>query len=150
MPLAERLRDDMKSAMKSGDSFSLGVLRMLSAALQNKGIENRGKGKPEELSDDEAQAVLQKEMKKRQDAVLLYEQGGRADLAEQEKKEAEFIKKYLPAQMSRAEVEVIIADILSKSNFTGMGDAMKAAMAVLKGRADGKLVGEIIKEKLKA
>ena len=150
MSLIQQLRDEIKSAMKSGDSFSLGVLRMLSAALQNKGIENRGKGKPEELSDDEAQAVLQKEMKKRQDAVLLYEQGGRADLAEQEKKEAEFIKKYLPAQMSRAEVEVIIADILSKSNFTGMGDAMKAAMAVLKGRADGKLVGEIIKEKLKA
>src|SRR3989344_6665867 len=101
MSLIQQLRDEIKSAMKSGDSFSLGVLRMLSAALQNKGIENRGKGKPEELSDDEAQAVLQKEMKKRQDAVLLYEQGGRADLAGAEKKETGIIKKKPPAQTSR-------------------------------------------------
>ena len=147
MPLAERLRDDMKSAMKSGDSFSLGILRMLSAVLQNKGIENRGKGLKEELTDGEIQAVLQKEMKKRQDAAALYEQGGRVDLAQQEKKEAEFIKKYLPAQMSREDIEKVAKakkEALGITDKKDMGRLMGEVMKELKNQADGKVVREVI------
>ncbi len=145
MSLIQQLHDDMISAMKSGDSFSLGVLRMVTAALQNKGIEKRGKGSTEHLTDDEALIVIQKEMKKRQDAVMLYEQGGRADLADQERKEAVFIGRYAPAQMSREEMEKIIGDIMSKTNFANFGEAMKAVMAALKGTADAKMASEIIR-----
>lgn len=145
MLLEERLRNEIKSAMKSGDSFSLGILRMLAAALQNKAIENRGKGLKEELTDGEAQAVLQKEMKKRQDAMQLYTQGGRADLAGKEEKEAAFIAQYLPAQMSREEMEKIIEHIMSEKNFANFGEAMKAVMAELKGGADAKTASDIIK-----
>ncbi len=146
--LTQKLRDDLKIAMKSGDSFSLGVLRMLVAAMQNKGIENRGKGLEEAMSDDEVRELLVKEAKRREDAAALYDTGGRADRADQERKEAAFIKKYLPAQLSRKDIEEAVSRILLKSDFNNFGIAMKAVMAELKGVADAKIVSEIVKQKL--
>lgn len=148
MRLIQQLQDDMKTALKGGDVFALGVLRMVIAAIQNKEIEKRGKKLSEELTDDEARDVLSKEMKKRHDAIALYEQGGRADLAEQENKEAQFIQKYLPAQMSEEEIKKVIDSIVSTSLVDNFGEAMKRAMQELKGRADGKIVADIIKNKL--
>lgn len=145
--LHQTIQNDLKTAMKAGDAFSLGVLRMLSAALQNKGIEKRGKGLAPELTDDEARDILLKEMKKRQDAMGLYAKGGRADLAERERKEAEYIGKYLPARMGRAEAEKIIEGILLKTRCVNFGEAMKAVMTELKGKADAQIISEIIKEK---
>lgn len=146
--LKERLTEDMKAAMKSGDSFALGILRMAISAVGSKSIEKRGKGLPPEMSDEEVLDVLAKEAKKRDDAATQFTEGGRADLAENELKEREFLAKYLPAQMSREEVEAAVAAIIAASASNDFPVVMKEAMAQLKGKVDGKLVGEIVKERL--
>ncbi len=146
--MKERLTEDMKAAMKSGDSFALGILRMVISAVGAKAIEKRGKGLPPEMSDEEVLDVLAKEAKKRDDAATQFTAGGRADLAEGELKEREFLAKYLPAQMSREEVIAAVEAIIVASASKDFPVVMKEAMAQLKGKADGKLVGEIVKEKL--
>lgn len=144
--LLKKINDDLKTALKSGDHFRLGVLRMVNSALQNKKIE---KGKDAVLSDDDVLQVLAKEAKKRKESVLAFENGGRPELAENEKKELAVIEAYLPKQMSREETVIVVEKILSgisdKSNF---GLVMKEVMKELKGKADAKIIGEIIKEKL--
>lgn len=146
MSLVERLGEDLKAAQKSGDTDKVGVLRFVIAQIRNKEIEKRGQGKEGSLTDTEAEEVLQREVKKRRDAVELYTQGGRPELAEKENKEIELISAYLPKQLSREEVEKVINELIAgQSEFNAV---MKAAMQQLKGRADGKLVGEIVKAKL--
>ncbi len=146
--LKESLAADFKVAMKAQDAFSLGVIRMAMAAISNKSIEKRGKGLPADLSDEEVLEVLAKEQKKRLDAVALYVSGGREDLAEAERREAAFIAKYLPAQLSREEIAAAVDRVIAASASKEFGAIMKGAMAELKGKADGKTVGEVIKEKL--
>ncbi len=140
------IQKDLKEAMKAGDSDKVAVLRMLSASLKNRQIE---KGKDAELAEEEVMQVLSKEAKKRKEAVEAFEKGGRPELAENEKKELAIIESYLPKQMSREEVvaavEKILAGIEDKSN---AGIVMKAVMGELKGKADGKLISEIVKSKL--
>jgi len=147
--LKERLTEDMKAAMKSGDSFALGILRMAIAAVNTKSIEKRGKGLPPEMTDEEVLDVLAKEAKRRDDAAAQFTEGGRADLAENELKEREFLAKYLPVQMTREEVMAAVAAIIAVSATKDFPSVMKEAMAQLKGRADGKLVTEIVKEAIK-
>jgi hypothetical protein len=146
MEILKKISEDLKAAMKSGDHFKLGVLRMVNSALQNKKIE---KGKDGVLTDEEVLQVLTKEAKKRKESVLAFENGGRPELAENEKKELVVIEAYLPAQMSREdaakEVERILATIADKSKF---GLVMKEVMKELKGKADAAMVTELIKEKL--
>jgi len=146
--LKDQIKEDLIIAMKGGDDFSVVVLRGVNAALHNKSIEKRGKGEDEELSDDEVLDVLNKEVKKRKEAVVLYKEGGREELADKEQKELVLLQKYLPEQMSREEVEKKIEEILAGLETKDFGAAMKAVMAELKGKADGKEVAEIIKEKL--
>ena len=134
--------------MKAQDAFALGVIRMVMSAMNNKGIEKRGKGLPADLSDEEIQDVLLKERKKRLDAVALYVTGGREDLAETERAEAAFIAKYLPAQLSREEIVAVVDAVIANAASKDFGRVMKEAMAALKGKADGKMVGDIIKQKL--
>lgn len=140
--------EDLKTAMKSGDQTTLGVLRMAIATMNNKKIEKKGKNLPEELTDEEILDLLSKELKKRKEAANLYKTGGRDDLAIKEEKEAVILAKYLPEQMSRTEVEKKVTEILSKIDAKDFGSAMKATLAELKGKADSKIVAEIIKAKL--
>jgi uncharacterized protein YqeY len=146
MDLLKKINEDLKSALKSGDHFRLGVLRMVNSALKNKAIE---KGKDAKLTDEEILQVFTKEAKKRKESVIAFETGGRPELAEGEKKELAIIEEYLPKQMSREEVkkevERILATIADKSKF---GLVMKEVMKDLGGKADAKLISEIIKEKL--
>ena len=146
MTLQEKLTQDLKEAMKSGNSDKVGVLRMLSSALKNRAIE---KGKDAVLTDDETMQVLTREAKKRKESIEAFEKGGRPDLAEKEKAELGLIEAYLPKQMSREEVvaavEKVLAGLADKSN---QGLVMKAVMGELKGKADGKMISEIVKEKL--
>lgn len=146
MPLEQKLKEDLKNAMKAGDSARVGVFRMLNSALQNRRIE---KGKDAVLSDEEVMEVLRREQKKRKESVEAFEKGGRPELAENEKSELAIIEVYLPKQMSREEtaaaVEKILAGMADKSN---AGLVMKAVMQELKGKAEGKLISEIVKEKL--
>lgn len=140
------IQKDLKEAMKAGDSDKVAVLRMLNASLKNRQIE---KGKDAELTEEEVMQVLTREAKKRKEAAEAFEKGGRPELAENEKKELAIIEGYLPKQMSREEVAAAVEKALSgladKSN---QGLVMKAVMAELKGKADGKMISEIVKEKL--
>ncbi len=146
MNLQVKLMEDLKNAMKSGDQDTLGVLRMAMSAMNNKKIEKRSKSQPEELTDEEILDLLSKELKKRKEAANLYKTGGREDLAVNEEKEAKILEKYLPKQLSREEVEQIISRLnLDKLSF---GEAMKIALVELKGKADSKIIAEIIKAKL--
>ena len=146
MTLQEKLNQDIKESLKGGDSFRLGVLRMVNSALQNKKIE---KGKDGVLTEEEVLQVLTKEAKKRKESVLAFEAGGRPELAENEKKELIIVEAYLPAQMSREEVakevERILSGVADKSKF---GLVMKEVMKELKGKADAGMITELIKEKL--
>lgn len=146
MALQQKLMEDLKAAMKSGDQTTLSVLRMAMAAINNKKIEKKGKNLPEELTDEEILDLLSKELKKRKEAINLYKTGGREDLAANEEKEAKILEKYLPKQLGREEIEQIIL----KLNFHNLnfGEAMKIALAELKGKADSKIIAEIIKAKL--
>src|SRR5579871_5982306 len=107
------LRDDinnaLKDAMKARDERRVSTLRLVNSALKNADIEARGQGKPP-LADDEVLAVLQKLIKQRNESIELYEKGGRAELAQQEREEIAIIASYLPQQMSEGEVNAAIAE----------------------------------------
>ncbi|HCX45401.1 TPA: glutamyl-tRNA amidotransferase [Patescibacteria group bacterium] len=148
MNLKEQISEDIKNALKAGDSFTAGVLRMVVAALQNKSIEKRGKGEEEELTQEEILEILAREAKKRKEAIELYKQGDRQELADNEEKELAIIEKYLPQQMSKEEVVEIVSAIIEKNKPENFGEAMKLVMAELKGKADGKMVAEVIKDQL--
>jgi len=146
MDFQAKLMSDLKEAMKAGASDKVNVFRMLNAALKNKAIE---KGKDAVLTEEEAMQVLLREAKKRKESVEAFEKGGRLDLADSEKKELAILEVYLPKQMSREEVaaavEKVLAGLADKSN---QGLVMKAVMGELKGKADGKMISEVVKEKL--
>jgi hypothetical protein len=136
----------MKTAMKARSEFELGALRMLFAALKNKQIELM---KQEALTDDEALMVVATEVKKRKDSALAYRDGKRPDLAEKEEREIALYAQYLPAQLSEDDIRKAIkakADELGLSGQAAFGQLMKAAMAGLKGQADGAAVSRIVKE----
>ena len=144
--IQDKLNQDLKEAMKSGNADKVGVLRLLNAALHNQAI---AKGKDAVLTDEEVMEVLRREAKKRKESVEAFTKGGRLELAEKERAELVLIEVYLPKQMSREEVaaavEKILAGLADKSN---QGLVMKAVMQELKGKADGKMISEVVKEKL--
>ncbi len=134
--LRDKLSDAVKDAMKSGEKLKLSTLRMVQAAVKNADIEARtGKGP---LDDDAILGIMQKLIKQRQDSVELYEKGGRAELAKQEKDEIEIIKGFMPAQMSDVEMQAAIADIIAKEGASGVKD-MGKVMASLKAAYAGKM-----------
>lgn len=145
MSLKERILEDIKSAMKAGDAVRLGTLRMSVSSIKNREIELRNGDKP--LEDGEVLKVLEKEVKKRNEAAILYEQGGRADLSSKEKQEASIISHYLPPQASEGEIEEVIRKIKSRGA-NDFASIMKEVMKELRGKADGRRVGEIIKKTL--
>jgi len=147
MSLKDKIGTDLRAAQKEGNQMKVAVLRFLNAQLQNKEIEKRGRGQEETLSEAEVVEVLQKEGKKRREAIELFRQGNRRDLAEKEEKEAEIIASYLPRQMSREEIGAVV-DGLKASGLADFNALIKAAMQELKGKADGKTVSEVVKEKL--
>lgn len=134
--LRDKLSDAVKDAMKSGEKLKLSTLRMVQAAVKNADIEARtGKGP---LDDDAILGIMQKLIKQRQDSVELYEKGGRAELAKQEKDEIEIIKGFMPAQMSDTEMKAVIADMIAKEGASGVKD-MGKVMASLKAAYAGKM-----------
>ena len=109
--LRAKLNEATKEALKAGDKLKLSTLRLMTAAIQNGDIEARTAGR-KPLADEELLGVFQKLIKQRQESVLLYEKGGRAELAKKEKDEIEVIKGFLPQQMSEVEVKAAIAAII--------------------------------------
>jgi uncharacterized protein len=135
------LRDDintaLKTAMKAGDARRVSTLRLVNAALKNADIELRGQGKGP-LGEDEMLALLQKMIKQRHESVELYDKGGRAELAQQERDEIAIIASYLPKQMSEDEVKAAISDAIAETGAAGMKD-MGKVIAALKGKFAGKM-----------
>jgi uncharacterized protein YqeY len=135
------LRDDinsaLKEAMKAGDARRVSTLRLVNAALKNADIEARGQGKGP-LGDDEMLGLLQKMIKQRHESVELYDKGGRAELAQQEREEIAIISAYLPKQMSEDEVKAAISDAIKDTGAAGMKD-MGKVIGALKAKFTGKM-----------
>ena len=135
------LRDDInkavKEAMKAKDERKLGTLRMVNSTIKNADIAARGEGKPP-LSDADLLAVLQKMIKQRQEAVELYDRGGRAELAAQERAEIAIISAYLPKQMSEDEVKAAIGAAIAEIKAAGIKD-MGKVIGVLKAKYAGQM-----------
>jgi uncharacterized protein len=135
------LRDDInnavKEAMKAKDERRLSTLRMVNSTIKNADIDARGQGKPP-LGDAELLGVLQKMIKQRQESVELYDKGGRAELAAQEREEIAIISAYLPKQMSEAEVKAAIASVIAETNAAGIKD-MGKVIGALKAKHAGRM-----------
>jgi uncharacterized protein YqeY len=141
--ILERVREDTKTAMKAGERERVGTLRMLMRTLLQD--EKEGEG--------DAVAVLQRERKKRVEAADAFESGGRADRAAAERSEAGLIEAYLPEQITDAELERIVAAAIESTGAGSpkqMGQVIGVVMAEVKGRADGKRVSTMVRERLGA
>jgi uncharacterized protein len=135
--LREEINNALKAALKAGDKRRVSTLRMVNAGVKNADIEARGQGKGA-LTDQDLRGLLQKMMKQRTEAIELYEKGGRADLAQQEREEMEIIAGYLPQQLSQDEAERVIAALVAELGAEGEGPkAMGKVMAILKERYAG-------------
>lgn len=146
--LREKLAEDLKTAMKSADPKTVGVLRLLISAINNKAIEKRTKTGSDVLTDDEVLQTLNGEAKKRKESVEIFIKGNRADLAEKEKGELEIIQNYLPKLMSREETEKAVDRILASAAPKDIGLAMKEVMKELRGKADSAIISELVKQKI--
>jgi len=135
--LRDKITEATKEAMKSQEKTKLSTLRLMSAAIQNADIEARTAGK-KPLSDDELLGVFQKLIKQRQESVELYEKGGRAELAKQERDEIEVIKTFLPQQMSEAEVKAAIAEAIKSTGAASVKD-MGKVIGALKSKHAGQM-----------
>jgi uncharacterized protein len=135
------LRDDInnavKDAMRARDERKLSTLRMVNSTIKNADIEARGQGKPP-LTDADLLSVLQKMIKQRQEAVELYDKGGRAELAAQEREEIAIITGYLPKQMSEADVKGAISAVIAETGASGIKD-MGKVIGVLKTKYAGQM-----------
>ena len=150
MSIKDKIISDIKEAMKAKEQDKLRVLRSLKAKLMEKEISER-KGGEAKLSDDQAVEVLMKAAKQRKESIEQFEDGGRNDLAENEKKELKIIEAYLPEMMSEEEVREVVKEKIEQLGASGMqdmGKVMGPLMGQLKGKADGSLVSKLVKEEL--
>lgn len=150
MTIQEQIISDIKEAMKAKDQDRLRVLRSLKAKLMEKEISER-KGGEANLTDEQAVEVLMKAAKQRKESIEQFEEGGREDLAENEKKELVLIEDYLPEMMNEEEVRKVVQEkikALSASGPEHMGKVMGPLMGQLKGKAEGSMVSRIVKEEL--
>jgi len=148
MALQTHIMDEIKNAMKAKDTVALESLRAVKSALLLAQTES---GVKAELTQEEEIKLLQKLVKQRKDSAAIYTQQGRADLAEPELAQAAVIERFLPVQLGEAEIEAVVAQIISDNGFSGMGDmgkVMGLATAKLSGQADGKAVSTAVRKLL--
>lgn len=157
MGLKEQLAADLKDAMRAGDGVRRDVLRSLLTAINNAEIA-RVNVKAEDasrqaLAENDVLDVVQKQAKQRRESIEEYRKAGRADLVAREEAELAIISSYLPQQLSRDEVAAVVREVIAETGASGPGDkakVMPAAIGRLKGRADGRLINEIVTELLGA
>jgi uncharacterized protein YqeY len=146
MTLKERISEDMKTAMRSGEKDRLAVIRLLQAAIKQREVDERIT-----LDDAQVTSVLEKMIKQRKESVVAFEKGGRADLVAKENAEIAVLQPYLPAQLSDAELDALIAEAISSTGAASIKD-MGKVMGVVKSKAAGKAdmgaVGARIRAKL--
>lgn len=146
MSLKLRLNSDLKTAMKSRDEAALGALRLLKAAVTNREIE-LGR----EVDEGELCKLVEKALKQRRESAAIYRQAGRVELCAREEAEARALERYLPEQLTPEALDALVDEALREVNATSMkemGAAMKAALAKVGARADGKAVSALVKQKL--
>jgi uncharacterized protein YqeY len=146
MSLKTRITDDVKTAMKAREAQRLGALRLLTAAIKQREVDERI-----DLDDAQVVGVIEKMIKQRRDSIVQYEKGGRADLAAQEQFEIDVLSAYLPQQATDAEIDAVVAAAVAATGAKGvadMGKVMARVKAELAGRADMGKVSAQVKAKL--
>jgi len=145
--LEEKILNDYKEAMKARDALKSSVLSFLRAQIMNTAIEKQKKA----LDDNDVIAVIKRQIKQRQDSIEQFKKGNRQDLADKEINELEILKSYLPPQLSSDEIKKIVEEAIITQGAQGlkdMGGVMKEVAAKIGQSADGKLVSDLVKERL--
>jgi uncharacterized protein len=146
MPLKERITDDMKAAMRSGEKERLGVIRMITSAIKQREVDERIS-----LDDTQVLSVLEKMIKQRKESLVQFQAGNRQDLVDKEAAEITLLQGYLPSQLSDAEIDALIKDAIAATGAASIKD-MGKVMGLIKGKAQGRAdmgaVGAKIKAKL--
>jgi uncharacterized protein YqeY len=148
MTLKARIQEDMKSAMRAGEKEKLGYIRMVMAGIKQREVDERI-----ELDDAQVLSVIDKMMKQRRESIAQFEAGGRTDLVAKETAEMQLLSAYLPAQLSTAELDAMISEVIAATgaaSIKDMGKVMAAIKARAAGRADMGAVGARIKARLSA
>jgi len=146
MSLKEKITEDMKSAMRAGEKERLATIRMILAAIKQREVDERI-----QLDDSQVLAAVEKMIKQRKEAIAQFESGGRSDLVAKESAEIALLQTYLPAQLSDAEVDALIAAAIASTGATSikdMGKVMGVVKAQAQGKADMGKVSARIKQKL--
>lgn len=146
MSIADQIQQDIKTAMKERDKSRLGALRMVGAALKNAQLETG-----ESLSEEEEQAILRRQMKQREESAEAFREAGREDQANAEAAEAEIVRGYLPQALSEEAMGEVVERAISETGAVGMkdmGQAMGKAMELSGGRADGKQLSALVRNRL--
>lgn len=147
MTLKEQLNQDMKTAMKQKESMRLSTIRLIRAGIKNREIE-LGK----ELEDEDVLKVIVSLVKQHKDSIEQFRQGGRQDLVEKEQAELTILEAYLPQQLSEEEIRALVREAIEAVQATSlkdMGKVMKYVMPKTQGRADGKIINQLVKEQLR-
>jgi uncharacterized protein YqeY len=146
MGLEEKIDEGMREALRAGDKLRLSTIRMLRAAIHNRAIEKKRK-----LTDEEITQVISSLIKKAKESIEQFQKGNRIDLVEKEEAEMNVLLSFMPQQLGKDEIEKIVDQKIMELNakdLKDLGAVMKATMALLKGKADGKMVNEIVRMKL--
>lgn len=148
--LKQKLREELKQSMLARNELKTSVLRMLLSAINYYEIKKGGAGY--EATDEDVLAVIQKEAKQRKDSIEEFTRANRPELVDKEAKELEMLQVYLPKQMSEEEIKKLVIEVIEETNaksIADIGKVMGALMPKVKGKADGGLVSEIVREQLK-
>ena len=144
MPLTQCLKDDLKAAMRAGDTVRRDTIRLLISSLNNVRIDHKG-----ELDEEAEFRVVTKEVKQRRDSITEYGKAERKDLVDREQAELDILVSYLPAQMTADEIRALVFAAIARTGATGPGDLgrlMKDAVPAAKGRADGAVINSVARE----
>jgi uncharacterized protein YqeY len=144
MPLKERITDDMKAAMRSGEKERLGVIRMITAAIKQREVDERIT-----LDDAQVLSVLEKMIKQRKESLVQFQAGNRPDLADKEAAEITLLQSYMPSQLSDADIDALIGEAIAATGAVSIKD-MGKVMAIIKGKAQGRADMAVVGSKIKA
>jgi uncharacterized protein len=144
MSLKERITDDMKAAMRSGEKERLGVIRMITAAIKQREVDERIT-----LDDSQVLSVLEKMIKQRKESLALFQSGNRQDLVDKEAAEITLLQGYLPSQLSDADIDALISDAITTTGAASIKD-MGKVMGIIKGKAQGRADMAAVGAKIKA
>jgi uncharacterized protein YqeY len=134
-----KLKEDLKQAMKDKDTIKKGVLQLVITA-----INNAAKIKKADLDESEMLALIQKELKQTNEALEMFKKGNREDLVKESEIKVQILNSYLPKQMDETEIESVIRKALAENTISNKGELMKIIMPIFKGKADGKLVNQVV------